>query len=525
MLSKKKTNTTSTSTKGSSSSNGQPSNSNLAGLDPNSVPTSDKNTWLDPFSWYDTNDFNVTITNVMIGNLPIIGLNSTWDDSTQANSNVPALHDPWNYGVMPIRGINVGGWFVLEPVITPSYFNQYKSSQGVIDEYTLASTLSPATVKGTFEKHYSTFITKQDFIDMQNAGFDHVRIPFGYWMVETYPGDPYVAQVSWRYLLRAIEWARQCGLRINLDLHGAPGSQNGWNHSGRQGAIGWLHGTDGALNAQRTIDIHDRLSKFFAQPRYKNIITIYGLVNEPRMTSLDVKVVNNWTVQAISTIRGNGIKNAIISIGDGFLGLDHWQGLFQDLPNLIIDVHQYVIFATGTLTLAHTAKMTFACGAWSAQTLRSLNKATGFGPTMVGEWSQADTDCATYLNNVGVGSRWEGTLNMFDGPGGSTSGSVLTPTCPTMNNPRCSCDDANADPNTYTAEYKQWLRDYAEAQMHSFEQGWGWFYWTWKTESNTQWSYSDGMAAGILPQKTWQRSFSCNDTVPDYAGLGLPEYY
>ena len=28
------------------------------------------------------------------------------------------------------------------------------------------------------------------------------------------------------------------------------------------------------------------------------------------------------------------------------------------------------------------------------------NKKTGFGPTMVGEWGQAHTDCTPFLNNV-----------------------------------------------------------------------------------------------------------------------------
>jgi aryl-phospho-beta-D-glucosidase BglC (GH1 family) len=44
------------------------------------------------------------------------------------------------------------------------------------------------------------------------------------------PTDPYVEKVGWRYLLRALEWAREMGLRVNLVLHAAPGSQNGWNH-------------------------------------------------------------------------------------------------------------------------------------------------------------------------------------------------------------------------------------------------------------------------------------------------------
>ena len=501
---------------------GKPSNSNLNGVSQDTIPASAKGTYLDPFTWYDTTDFNVTYTSESVGGLPIMGLNSSWDDSTKANDNVPALNEVWQYGTTPIRGINLGGWLSIEPVITPSLFSQYSTHDNVVDEWTLCQKLG-TNAKAIIEQHYSSFVNEATFREMQAAGFDHVRIPFSYWAVTTYSGDPYVAQVSWRYLIRAIEWARKYGLRINLDLHGAPGSQNGWNHSGHQGLIGWLNGTDGQVNADRTTDIHNQLSTFFAQPRYKNIIAIYGLVNEPRMTFLDTTAVLDWTTKTVTTIRNNNMT-ALIAFGDGFMGLANWQGKLQNLPNLILDVHQYVIFNVEQITLNHHNKTTFACAGWTAQSKQSSNRATGFGPTICGEWSQADTDCAQYLNNVGVGSRWEGTLNMADTPGGGANQSVLAPTCPTANNPICSCADANADPSTYSAEYKTWLLQFAEAQMQSFEYGWGWFYWTWKTEKAAQWSYRDGLAAGILPQKTWERTFDCSN-VPDYAAAGLPENY
>jgi glucan 1,3-beta-glucosidase len=515
MVSKKGKDGSPTSSAAASDSN-SPSNSNLENADPNSVPADAKGGILDPWAWYDTDDFNITYTAATVGGLPIIGLNSTWDDDVKANDKVPSLKDSFGYGKLPIRGVNVGGWLNIEPFITPSFFEKYGASDGIVDEYTLITKLGAAKAKTTLEQHYSTFITKQTFIDIRAAGFDHVRIPFGYWAVTTYDGDPYVKQVSWRYLLRGIEYARQNGLRVNLDLHGAPGSQNGWNHSGRQGVIGWLNGTDGDLNAQRTLDVHHQLSQFFAQPRYKNIITLYGLVNEPRMVDLDTASVISWTQKAITQIRKDNIT-AIIVFGDGFLGLDNWQGQLQTDDDLLLDVHQYVIFNVDQLSLDHTDKLNFACKGWTAQSKRSMDTTTGFGPTMCGEWSQADTDCTQYINNVNIGTRWEGTYNT-----GNKSTSILKPQCP--DGESCSCDSANADPSKYSDAYKQWLLQFAIAQMISFEAGWGWFYWTWKTEKAPQWSYQAGLKAGILPDKTWDRSFDCS-SLDDFAKLGLPETY
>ncbi|KAI4209807.1 MAG: hypothetical protein LQ351_007276 [Letrouitia transgressa] len=501
---------------GSSGGGADPANSNLKDVSESDIPAAAKNTVLDPFTWYDTTDFNVTYTNATVGGLSVMGLNSAWDDKAQANSNVPALNKKFAYGTMPMRGVNLGGWLSLEPFITPSFFSSYKESQGIIDEYTLTKELGPQKAAKTLEKHYSQFIKEEDFKAIRDAGFDHVRIPYSYWAVTTYPGDPYVPKISWRYLLRAIEYCRKYGLRVNLDLHALPGSQNGWNHSGRQGAIGWLNGTDGDLNAQRSLDIHTQLSTFFAQPRYKNVITIYGLANEPKMIKLKTSDVVAWEAKAIDIVRKNGMQQ-YVAIGDGFLGLTKWNGQLSGVKDVILDVHQYTIFNKNQINFTHQKKIQYACQGWTEQMKQSVDVSTGFGPTICGEWSQADTDCTLYLNNVHTGSRWEGTL-----PTGDPTTSVTEPDCP-PNSGTCSCDKANADPSDYSDDYKQWLMMYAEAQMASFEQGWGWFYWTWTAESATQWSWKAGLAAGILPKKTWQRDFNCTSSVPDFKDL--PENY
>jgi glucan 1,3-beta-glucosidase len=92
----------------------------------------------------------------------------------------------------------------------------------------------------------------------------------------------YVVLIVWhRYFLKAIDWARKYGLRINLDLHALPGSQNGWNHSGRLGTIGVLNGPMGYADAQRALDYIRILAEFISQPQYKDVVAIFGIMNEP----------------------------------------------------------------------------------------------------------------------------------------------------------------------------------------------------------------------------------------------------
>jgi len=166
-------------------------------------------------------------------------------------------------------------------------------------------------------------------------------------------------------------------LRVKLDLHSVPGGANGWNHSGKLGPIGWLNGTDGDINAQKTLDIHNQMATFFAQPRYKNVVTMYGLVNEPKMISLDADKVIVWTAKAHDVVRKAGYQGYII-FGHGFRVLDNWKGEFKGLDKmLLLDVHEYVIFNTGQISATHSAKVKFACDGWGQQMLQSVNTSTG----------------------------------------------------------------------------------------------------------------------------------------------------
>jgi glucan 1,3-beta-glucosidase len=70
------------------------------------------------------------------------------------------------------------------------------------------------------------------------AGLNHIRIPIGFWAYDVSGGEPYV-QGAAEYLDRAIGWARKYNVKVILDLHGAPGSQNGYDNSGVRGVANW----------------------------------------------------------------------------------------------------------------------------------------------------------------------------------------------------------------------------------------------------------------------------------------------
>jgi aryl-phospho-beta-D-glucosidase BglC (GH1 family) len=61
-----------------------------------------------------------------------------------------------------------------------------------------------------------------------------------------------------------------------------PGSQNGWNHSGKTGAINFLMSAMGLANAQRGLGYIRYITEFITQPQYSNLIPIFGIINEPQ---------------------------------------------------------------------------------------------------------------------------------------------------------------------------------------------------------------------------------------------------
>ncbi|KAJ7673000.1 glycoside hydrolase superfamily [Mycena polygramma] len=109
------------------------------------------------------------------------------------------------------------------------------------------------------------FETEQDIAQIAGAVLNWVRVPIPFRAISTWSdvgtnetgaavAEPFLMGVSWKYTVRLLGWARKYGSGVNLDLHTAPGSQNGYNHSGRLGQVNFLNGVMGYANAQLMLD-------------------------------------------------------------------------------------------------------------------------------------------------------------------------------------------------------------------------------------------------------------------------------
>ena len=77
--------------------------------------------------------------------------------------------------------------------------------------------------------------TEDDFRAISAHGLNLVRIPVPFFIFGDVPGHPGCVE----YLDRAFDWAERAGLKVLIDLHTVPGSQNGFDNGGLTGVVRW----------------------------------------------------------------------------------------------------------------------------------------------------------------------------------------------------------------------------------------------------------------------------------------------
>lgn len=71
------------------------------------------------------------------------------------------------------------------------------------------------------KEHFDTFITKKDIETIASWKLDHVRLPIDYSIIQEENGD--WKEDGFSYITNCINWCKDCGLHIILDLHNTYG--------------------------------------------------------------------------------------------------------------------------------------------------------------------------------------------------------------------------------------------------------------------------------------------------------------
>ena len=99
---------------------------------------------------------------------PSPSANNSSSNVVQPISDDSAIDPSFPYGSEKVRGVNLGGWLVLEPWITPSIFDN-TGNDNIVDEWTFGQYYRSEGV-GVLQQHWDTWITESDFAQIASAG-------------------------------------------------------------------------------------------------------------------------------------------------------------------------------------------------------------------------------------------------------------------------------------------------------------------------------------------------------------------
>ncbi|KAL1847720.1 hypothetical protein Plec18170_008381 [Paecilomyces lecythidis] len=354
----------------------------------------------------------------------------------------------WLQSSGKIRGVNLGSLFVFEPWIAESTW----SEMGCGDqnsEFDCVSSLGQGAADSAFQKHWGSWITKDDISQMQSYGLNTIRIPVGYWLYEDIVDSKseHFPKGGLSYLEQVCSWASDAGFYIIIDLHGAPGAQVADNSDTGQYASSAGFYED--YQYGRALQFLEWMTKQVHQNNAFRNVGMLQIVNEPEQDPDTVSsMLTTYYPNAVNTIRltelGLGIlwNNYLhIQMMDELWGSGDPNQYIIDRYFLAYDDHRYMKYDS-SIKVSKDTYLSASCN----------DDRDSNSPTIVGEFSLSPPD------DVQWDSEWS--------------------------------PDSNRD------FYKKWFA----AQVQSYEKQEGWIFWTWKAEAGDyRWSYSEAVAAGVIP--------------------------
>lgn len=237
-----------------------------------------------------------------------------------------------------IQGTNLGNWlnpegymFGFDKVNSPHFINEM-----------LCQMVGPTAAARFWRQYKENYITHDDIRFIAQCGANTVRLPFHYklFTTENYMGVDDNTNEGFRLIDRLVEWCREEGLHIVLDMHDCPGGQTGDNIDDSYGYC-WLL-TERA-DQEKFISIWRRIAAHYKD---EPVILGYELMNEALATHFNGQW-NELTAslaalykECAQAVREEDPNHIII------LGGANWNSNFDMLdlsydPQLMLSCHRY----------------------------------------------------------------------------------------------------------------------------------------------------------------------------------------
>ncbi|KAI5207644.1 glycoside hydrolase family 5 protein [Aureobasidium subglaciale EXF-2481] len=420
---------------------------------------------------YSTASYNTT-TSVSVNSTTVVTSASFIASSTSVAASSTAPASTGSVALPDVlRGVNIGGWLILESWMNWDVFADTDAK----DQYSFDSCDG---AKDKLEQHWASYFTESDVEGLAAAGINAVRIPIGFWSyVES---APYITGAD-AYLEKAIGWCRDHGIKVLVDCHGSPGSQNGFDNSGRSGTVAWQQDD----NMDLSISILETIAKKYGAQEYADVVFGIQLVNEPiSWDQNNIYTTKEWAKKAYTAVKSASTnQNLAVIMHDAFESPSEWQEVGSAVngdaslsdAKFWIDTHLYQNMVADDSKLTQDEHIAKACNWQSTELLPSSSNL----PVIVGEFSAATNICANP-----DGSTVAGNVCWIDG---------------------CQCS-ANVNIEDWNEPLIAATRKFLEAELDTFEaHARGYFMWNFKGPG--AWGYQNAIKYGLIGDKITDRKY------------------
>lgn len=287
-----------------------------------------------------------------------------------------------------IRGVNLSGWFIPEPWVTPSLY----AATGASNDVELQQAMGSATYSDRLRQHYETFISEFDFNRMSAIGFNAVRLPVP-WYVFGSQSDALAHIPAVDYVDRAMEWAEKYDMTVLLDLATVPGGQGDSNESATtpETTADW-HSTSNGRHV--ALSVLGKLAE-----RYGTAPALLGieLLDSPIMSvrrglfnvtqGIPSHYLRNYYRDAYELVRAHMPEDKIVVFSDSGHP-EMWKRFMSGAKyqNVYMDLHLYHYRDDTAVDITSPKGISQAV----ARNRRLIKEARSCGfPVIVGEWSAA----------------------------------------------------------------------------------------------------------------------------------------
>jgi hypothetical protein len=205
--------------------------------------------------------------------------------------------------IVRLNGVSLNGWLSWDG---PSWGAPALAESKIYANIAKATSIDFAA---TFrEKIYEEFISKSDIEAIADMEFKCVKIPFHHAFFGRKTRDHKITEEDFLILDKMIDWCKEFGLYVILEMNAAPGGQNKLPNSDYEKNSLWKS----SKHQTRAVEIW-----YYIANRYKNNPTIagYNLLCQPE--NKDISVINSLYTRMCDTISKVDNKHFCIVEGAG----------------------------------------------------------------------------------------------------------------------------------------------------------------------------------------------------------------